>query len=217
MFDIRNAHNMRTPIFKDSARIVFADCIYESRKFGWILRYWQTLKRGGILIVISDYHSSAELKVFVESKIPEAVFVNWLVWKNEFGNFPKNKFRQCHDDILVFSRGSSYKFYPERVQVEKVTANCLGLNPSGRTTKIATLVITDICLTTVSKERIKKRDGTCIRWQKPIKLIERLITPFVDKEELIIDPFMGSGTSGIVARKLECRYLGIELDPQVFY
>ena len=48
--------------------------------------------------------------------------------------------------------------------------------------------------------------------QKPIKLLERLIIAGSKKGDLILDPFNGSGTTGIVANSLERKYLGIEID-----
>lgn len=50
--------------------------------------------------------------------------------------------------------------------------------------------------------------------QKPIKLLERLIVAASKENDLILDPFNGSGTTGIVANNLNRRYIGIELEPE---
>ena len=50
--------------------------------------------------------------------------------------------------------------------------------------------------------------------QKPIKLLERLITAASKEGDLVLDPFNGSGTTGIVAHILKRRYIGIELDKE---
>lgn len=193
--------------------LVYADMIYENFDPWWIARYHQILRKGGIFIAQTDYHSVAEVKILLDGL--GANFVNWLVWKNEWGNFRKDRFRQCHDDILIYSRGKEYTWHPEKAMIPKVTANAKGLNPSGRLTKLAGSVITDICLTTVSKERIKLR-GKNIQWQKPYALLHRVISPFVDPGYTILDPFMGTGTSGLVAINLDCNYIGIERDSWVF-
>lgn len=195
--------------------VLYADMIYENLDFSWVDHYWQFMKTNSIFIVQTDYHSVAEIKVYIQ-KMKDANFINWLIWKNEFGNFRKDRFRQCHDDILIFCKGNNYKWYPNRVQVEKATANSKGLNKSGRTTKLATSVITDICLTTVAKERIKKEDGHCIRWQKPMTLMERLISPFSDKGDLVVDPFMGSASLGEWCLLSDREYIGVESDKEVF-
>ena len=46
--------------------------------------------------------------------------------------------------------------------------------------------------------------------QKPIELLERIILASTDENDLILDPFSGSGTTGIVANKLNRKYIGIE-------
>ena len=48
--------------------------------------------------------------------------------------------------------------------------------------------------------------------QKPIKLLERLITAASREGDLILDPFNGSGTTGLVAHRMNRNYIGIELD-----
>lgn len=214
MYQLLNKNNLEVS-FKNQADLIYADMIYENMDFGWIQYYWTILKENGIFIVQTDWHSAAEVKCYINNQ-NNAYFVNWLIWKNEFGNFPKNKFRQCHDDILIFSKGKDYKFYPERVQVEKATAKSKGLNKSGRTTKLATSVITDICLTTIAKERIHDENGKCIRWQKPYKLMDRLLLPFTDVGDWVVDPFMGTGTTGEWCWKNYRNFLGIEEDSDIF-
>ena len=46
--------------------------------------------------------------------------------------------------------------------------------------------------------------------QKPIAILEKIILASTDENDLILDPFNGSGTTGIVANKLNRRYIGIE-------
>jgi site-specific DNA-methyltransferase (adenine-specific) len=50
--------------------------------------------------------------------------------------------------------------------------------------------------------------------QKPIKLIERIVLSSSDPGDLVLDPFLGSGTTAVVAEKHHRRWLGIEIDPR---
>jgi hypothetical protein len=50
--------------------------------------------------------------------------------------------------------------------------------------------------------------------QKPVAALKPLIEAFTQKNELILDPFCGSGSIPLAAKILNRRYLGIELDPQ---
>lgn len=210
-----NQDNMKFEIDK-KFDLIYCDMIYDNLNLSYITKYWEMLKTGGVFIVQTDWHSLFEVGYFMKYTLLGSHHLNNICWKNEFGNFPKNKFRQSHDDIIIFSKGKNYKFYPDRVQMEKATAKSKGLNPSGRTTKLATSVWTDITLTTVAKERVKKKDGHNIRWQKPEALLHRLCSAFTDKENWILDPFMGSGSLGKWAVKNDMNYVGIEYDKEVF-
>lgn len=197
--------------------LVYADCIYESINFDWIEHYWKYLVEGGIFIVQTDWHTNWYIRNIFESMYAHgnATFVNHLVWKNEWGNHPKNRFHQCYDDIIIYCKGNKWNFFPEKIQVEKVTKNTK-LNPSGRETKTATAWIDDICLTTTAKERIKLPDGHLLRWQKPLKLFDRILAPFLVEGSTVADIFMGSGTVGVWCKQNKMDYIGIENNEEIF-
>lgn len=52
--------------------------------------------------------------------------------------------------------------------------------------------------------------------QKPVTLLERLIKPYTQENETILDPFMGSGTTGIACAKMGRKFIGIEIDENYF-
>jgi len=112
--------------------LIYADMIYENENLDWIDFYCKKLNKNSIFIIQTDWHTNYLVRYYMENYKTNwdcPVFINHLVQKNEWGNHPKNKFHQCYDDILVFTNGKDYKFYPERIQVDKVTKN-KGLNPS---------------------------------------------------------------------------------------
>ena len=61
-------------------------------------------------------------------------------------------------------------------------------------------------------ERGEKRHPT----QKPLRLIRELVHLFSDVDDTVLDPFMGSGTTGVAAIKEGRRFIGIEIDPDYF-
>ena len=52
--------------------------------------------------------------------------------------------------------------------------------------------------------------------EKPEKLLERIVLIGSKQEDIILDPFMGSGTTGAVAKRLNRNFVGIEID-QTYY
>ncbi|HVN69680.1 MAG TPA: site-specific DNA-methyltransferase [Candidatus Binatia bacterium] len=61
-----------------------------------------------------------------------------------------------------------------------------------------------------SEEKARKKHPT----QKPEALLDRIIRSSSNPDDLILDPFNGSGTTGVVASRLRRRYVGIELDEE---
>jgi DNA modification methylase len=193
--------------------LAYCDPVYELKDFDYIFDVLQLLSPDGILIVQTDHHTLFEYGTFLKSLKLE--FVNHLVEKNEWGNHPKDRFHQSFDNLLIFCKSKHWTFDSSKVQVPKATVNTK-LNPSGRLTKTATAFIDDICLTTTSKERVKKEDGKLIRWQKPLKLFDRVIAPWVTEKSIIYDPFCGSGSLAVWSYRNKLDYFGSELDPEVY-
>jgi len=50
--------------------------------------------------------------------------------------------------------------------------------------------------------------------QKPLALLERVIAASASPGDLVLDPFCGSGTTGVAAIRAGCRFLGLERDPE---
>jgi len=51
---------------------------------------------------------------------------------------------------------------------------------------------------------------------KPVELMEYLINMVTPKKGIVLDPFMGSGTTGVASKNLSREFIGIELDPEYF-
>lgn len=210
-------YNMDNMYFDTAKKfdVIYCDYIYENSDFSWVDKYWKYLKPNGIFIAQTDWHTNHRYRVHIEDNL-NGILVNDAVVKAEWGNHPKNKFHQCFDNIIIYSNGKNWIFHPEKIQVPKVTKT-KGLNPSGRETKQATAWIDDCTLTTTAIERVRKDDGHLIRWQKPLKLYDRIIAPFVDDEHNdCLDPFAGSGSFGKYCKINNLNYTGIEYDPEVY-
>jgi DNA modification methylase len=200
--------------YANKVDLIYGDCIYESTDFGWAQNAYALLKPNGIFMVQTDYHTAAEYKIYLDKLFGKAGFVNWLIYKQEWGGISRRYFPRKHDDIIVYAKGLNYKFYPERVMIPKVTAGT-SLDKRGDGLKIPCDVFDDLGnFHTTSKERVKL-DEHNIQWQKPLKLMERLILPFTDEQDLVLDPFLGSGTTGVWCARNRRRFIGIENDPVV--
>ena len=68
----------------------------------------------------------------------------------------------------------------------------------------------------VEKERLKKDGKKVHSTQKPEALLHRIILAATNKNDLVLDPFLGTGTTAVVAKKLGRKYFGIEKDKKYF-
>lgn len=197
---------------RDKFDFIYADCMYKDTNFSWLNVAAGSLKQNGILIIQTDYHTVAQYKIEMDEKLN---FVNWLIYLNDWGGVPRNRFAQKHDDILIYCNGDRWKWYPERIQIPKATAGTK-FDKKGTGTKTPPSVFYDHpSFSTVSRERVAVRDET-FTMQKPVWLMERLLLPFTDEGDDVLDMFMGTGTLGVVSKRLGRNYVGFEANRSVF-
>ncbi len=193
--------------------LIYSDMIYQDEEIFWINELAGLLKKRGIFIVQTDYHTVAEVKIKLDNL--GLNFVNWISVKFEWGGTSKRYFPRKTDFILVYSNGNDYKFHYDRVLIPKATAGTK-LDKKGTGLKIPCDFWEDMSFSTLAKERVKLPNGHNIQWQKPLKMMRRLMTPFLDIGDSVLDSFMGTGTTGVVALDLVCDYTGLESDPDIF-
>ena len=132
----------------------------------------------------------------------------WLIWGYNWGGRPRNMWAHKHDDILVATaHPKKWTFNPKAVAIPKKT-----LINSSKDWQIPTDVWQDIGIVhTMSKE---KWEGEHRVWQKPRALLERIIKASSNAGDLVLDPYAGTGTTLVVAKKLARRFVGCDIDPE---
>lgn len=196
--------------------VVYGDCIYESHDFDWSVSAYELLKENGIFYLQTDQHTVANWKIYLDILFGESNFINWIITIQEWGGTSNRFFPRKHDDILMYAKGKNYKFYPDRIQIPKVTAGTK-LDKKGTGLKTPCDVFYDLGnFPTTSPERIKTPDGKNIQWQKPEKLYNRILQVCTNPNDTILDPFMGSGSLGKYCVKNNLNYIGIEKNKDIF-
>lgn len=116
----------------------------------------------------------------------------------------------------MYAKSPYYKFYPERIQIPKKTAGT-ALDKKGTGLKTPCDVFYDLGnFSTLDKERVKNSDNKNTQWQKPLKLMDRLLSPVTDEGDFILDPFMGTGTTGEWCKNNNRNFVGIEIDEEIY-
>lgn len=138
---------------------------------------------------------------------------NRMVWVRQHGLHGKNKFSARHETILWFTKSDQYKFFldpirvPQKYQNKKswrgenkgeLTCNPLGKNPG------------DIWL--FQNVKHNHEEQTIHPAQFPEDMIARIVLCSTEEGDVVLDPYMGTGTVAVVARDHDRRYIGAELD-----
>ncbi|MFC4726902.1 DNA-methyltransferase [Coralloluteibacterium thermophilus] len=145
---------------------------------------------------------------------PELVLRNRIMWHFGHGQHCDRRFSGRHETILWFSKGSEYTFNLDAVRVPQkypgkrasrgprqgeYSGNPLGKNPSD---------VWDI--PNVKSNHVEKTDHPC---QFPVALARRLVAALSCADDVVLDPFSGSGSAGVAALLEGRRFLGAELLP----
>jgi site-specific DNA-methyltransferase (adenine-specific) len=157
----------------------------------------------------------AQIKLKLDS-MSNSIFLNTAIVVQEWGGTSKRFFPRKHDYIFIYANGKNYNFYLDKIQIPKVTAGTK-FDKKGTGLKTPCDVFYDLGnFSTMAKERVKDETGRNIRWQKSLKLMHRIVSPFVDSGGWILDTFMGSGSLGEYCLNNDLNYVGLEYDETVF-
>jgi len=166
----------------------------------WLKECQRVLKPTGTIWVIGMYHN-----IFRVGKIMQDLglwFLNDVIWV-KIGALPNLNCRRLtsnHETLIWAVKNKTVKGYTFNYQLLK--------KMNGDKQMKDTDWNFSICR---GKERLRGEDGIKLHpTQKPLKLIQQVVLTSSKKGDLILDPFLGSGTTAVVARALGRNWIGIE-------
>lgn len=164
------------------------------------------IKENGNIILFQGWSNVCETKRIMDKYYNVQ---NWIVWDRIKGRGSKKNLVSTREDILWYCNGQKPTYNKIYSNIPKKTGGMGKKN--GQECRALTNVWYDISpIVPWSKER----NGHPT--QKPLQLMERLITVFTHKGDTILDFTMGSGTTGVAAQTLGRNFIGIENDEQWF-
>jgi site-specific DNA-methyltransferase (adenine-specific) len=179
----------------------------------WIDEAKRCLKPNASLYVCSDWQTSSLIQPILAKNFK---IRNRITWEREKGRGAKSNWKNCSEDIWFCTVSDDFYFDVDAVKLrKKVVApyrNKEGDPKDWEQTKDGNFrstypsnLWTDITLPFWSMP-----ENTDHPTQKPEKLVAKLVLASSRIGDLVFDPFMGSGTTCVVAKKLDRRFLGIE-------
>ncbi len=176
---------------------------YDDFSKKWLKECKRILKDNGSIWVIGTYHNIFRIGYHIQNL--NYWILNDVIWKknNPMPNFKGTRFTNAHETLIWASKNKKSKY----------TFNYQSLKCLNDDLQMRSDWTFPICS---GKERLKKNGKKIHSTQKPEALLHRIILATTNKGDNIFDPFLGTGTTAVVAKKLGRNYFGIEKDKKYF-
>lgn len=194
-----------------------SDSSYDEYLASWLPLVCKKLKKNGSLYLCGDWKCTSSLQRALEK---ELTILNRITWQREKGRGAKSNWKNGMEDIwFAVKNPDDYYFDVESVKLKrKVIApyKVDGVPKDWEKSDEGNFRLTypsnfwdDISIPFWSMP-----ENTDHPTQKPEKLYAKLILASSKEGDIIFDPFLGSGTSSVVAKKLNRHFLGIEINEE---
>lgn len=143
-----------------------------------------------------------------------AIFRHWIAW-DAMGSPLGKTLLPNHYGILYYTKSGDFKFYDIRM-LHRRCRNCQYVlqDYGGKKSQMHQFgpLVSDVWVD-IHRIRHKKRrdEHPC---QLPVHLLERLLLMSSDEGDIVLDPFIGTGTTAVAAKRLGRKYIGIDIDPK---
>ena len=175
---------------------------YDEFTRAWLLACRRVMKPSATLWVIGSYHNIFRVGALLQDA--GYWILNDVIWRksNPMPNFRGRRFTNAHETLIWAARGPQSKNYTFNYETLKAGNDDVQMR-SDWTIALCT-----------GEERLKDRSGKKLHpTQKPQALLARILLASSRPDDLILDPFCGTGTTGAMAKRLGRRFIGIERDP----
>ena len=205
------AKNFHGEIFKKMGYEAYAE--YTEK---WINAVKPKLKSTASVYVCSDWRSSVSLGAVVEKSF---ILRNRITWQREKGRGAGANWKNSMEDIFFATVGEEYTFNLDAVKVRKKVLAPYKENGKPKDwEETESGNFRNTCPSNfwddISVPYWSMAENTAHPTQKPEKLIAKLMLASSNAGDLVLDPFAGSGTTAVVAKKLGRNYIGIEQNPR---
>ena len=193
-------------IYLEEQKLVLQECSRILKKSGSL--FWQVgaFSEKGTLIPL-------DIRFFPILESCGLIPRNRIIWGRQHGLHARNKFSCRHETILWFTKSDEYTFNLDDIRVPQKYQNKkhyrgsrkgeLSCNPDGKNPG-------DIWMFRNVKHNHEEQ--TIHPCQFPEDLIARIVLVTTIKGNVVLDPYMGSGTAAVVAKNCDRHFIGAELE-----
>ncbi len=186
----------------------------------------ELLKKEGTIFLHIDSRMYAHLRLLMDEVFGENNFLNEIIWSYQTGGRARSYFPRKHDVILFYARSKSYYFNLKAVPVARNESRSnhmrRAVDENGRSYRSIVSggkeyryyddepAYPGDVWDDISHLQQKDPQRTGYETQKPLKLLERIVSCSSQEDDLICDLFAGSGTSAVAAANLGRRFLCVD-------
>ena len=173
---------------------------YDQYTKAWMTAARRVLKENGSIWVIGSYHNIFRVGYILQDL--GFWILNDIIWNkvNPMPNFKGTRFTNAHETLIWASKSPTSKY----------TFNYEAMKALNEDTQMRSDWSIPLC---TGKERLKDAEGNKLHpTQKPEALLYRVLMASSKVDDVVLDPFFGTGTTGAVAKKLGRHFIGLEKD-----
>jgi modification methylase len=196
--DLKRPDDSRVDAVDDDWDKFSSFAAYDDFTRAWVTACRRLMKPSATLWVIGSYHNIFRVGTILQDL--DFWILNDIVWRksNPMPNFRGRRFTNAHETLIWAARDAAKRNY---------TFNYEALKAGNDDIQMRSDWLIPLC---TGEERLKGDDAKKLHpTQKPEALLARVI-PASRPDDLVLDPFCGTGTTGAVAHRLQRRFLGIE-------
>ena len=188
---------------------------YQEWLESWLPQLLKTLKPTASVYICGDWHSSAAIHLVAERYLTVR---NCITWEREKGRGANANWKNCSEQIWFCTVSNQYTFNIDAVKLKRRVmapyTNAQGNPKDWQKTKQGNYRLThpSNLWTDLTIPFWSMPENTDHPTQKPEKLLAKVILASSNVGDVVLDPFMGSGTTSVVAKKTGRNYVGIERD-----
>jgi site-specific DNA-methyltransferase (adenine-specific) len=190
-----------------------SDEAYSDWLASWLPKLLKTLKPTATVYLCGDWRSSGSLQRIAEQHL---IVRNRITWEREKGRGAKANWKNCSEDIWFCTVSQDYCFNADAVRLKRPVIapyrNAQRQPKDWQETDQGNYRLTSASnlWTDLTVPFWSMPENTDHPTQKPEKLLAKLLLASSNPGDWVLDPFLGSGTTAVVAKKLGRRFVGIE-------
>jgi len=193
------------------------DMDYEIWIDSWMKKLVSKVKNTGSIYVCCDWKCTSAIYNVLKKYF---IVRNRITWEREKGRGAKTNWKNCNEDIWFATKSENYYFNPDAVKLKRrVIAPYKNDNGQPKDWEESEdgnfrLTFPSNLWTDISIPFWSMPENTDHPTQKPEKLVAKIILASSKENDCVFDPFLGSGTTSVVSKKLNRNYIGVELDKE---